>query len=142
MISCSILMTGGLVIFLLAPHVIGIFTDDPLVLEQGVYYLKVISITIPLMGIFQTFIGTFQGAGKTFWVMLITSGRLWAVRLPLVLYFLRYTNYGEKTVWYSMVFSNVITCMVAYGFYLTGKWQERIIEDKEPEPDKELSEVG
>lgn len=135
MISCSILMFGGLIIFSAAPYVVGIFTEDPEVLEQGVYYLKLISITIPLMGIFQSFIGTFQGAGKTTWVMLITAGRLWAVRLPLIWYFAKFTSYGEKTVWYSMVVSNLITCIVGYAFYLNKGWQKKIIEENN-DPDK------
>lgn len=136
-ISCTILFAGGLLLFSIAPTVVGLFTDDPLVLGQGVYYLKLISITIPLMGIFQAFIGTFQGAGKTQAVMWITMGRLWFLRLPMIVIVSHFTNLGSESVWYSMVLSNLITCIVAYLYYRTGRWQVKIIEKNKYEEDVE-----
>lgn len=132
-ISCTILFAGGLIIFSIADTVVTLFNNDPQVLKEGVYYLRLISITIPLMGIFQAFVGTFQGAGKTKAVMWITGGRLWLLRLPMIVVASRFTNLGSESVWYAMVLSNLITCVVAYLYYRTGQWQEKIIEKNDSE---------
>jgi Na+-driven multidrug efflux pump len=55
-------------------------------------------------------------------------GRLWALRLPMILIFRNYTNWGSNSVWYAMVLSNGITCIFGLAIYLTGKWEEKVIE--------------
>lgn len=137
-ISMSMLAVGGGILCLIAPQVVGIFSNDPLVLSQGVYYLRLISIFIPLMGLFESFLGCFQGAGHTTMAMLLTSGRLWAVRIPLVLLFKYYTSLAEKSVWYAMVLSNLAIGLFGLVLFLGGRWKKRVV-GKEDQP---LAEPG
>lgn len=128
------LVIGGSIIFMLSDSIISIFNkdSDPLIraeiLKQGTYYLKLISASIPLMGIFQAFIGTFQGSGHTFMAMTIMTGRLWGLRIPLILFLKSFTNLGSSSVWYSMVSSNAIICIIGYLMYKSGKWEKKVIK--------------
>lgn len=129
-LSTIILTIGGAIIFMVAGDVIGIFTDDPSVHSQGTYYLKLIIAAIPLMGFFQVFVGTFQGSGHTIMAMIIMMGRLWGLRIPLILIFKNFTTLGTNSVWYAMILSNAIICIVGFGLYLTGRWQEKVIKKR------------
>jgi len=122
------LITGGIILFPLSPYIINIFTDNPSVSSQGLIFLRLIIISLPLMGFFQIFIGTFQGSGHTIYAMILMMGRLWALRLPMIILFKNFTNWGSKGVWYAMVLSNAISCLVGFIIYLSGKWQKSVIE--------------
>lgn len=130
-ISVIVLALGGLAMYPLAPGIIGIFTEQAVVLEQGIFFLRLIALSIPLMGIFQSFVGAFQGSGHTVTAMLITTGRLWVLRIPLILLLKTFTPLAEKSVWFAMVGSNLIICLVAFGVFLLGHWKQRIVGEEE-----------
>ncbi|KOA21487.1 multidrug export protein MepA [Clostridium homopropionicum DSM 5847] len=130
-LSTIILVIGGSFLFLFAGNVIKIFVPeakDMEVIIQGKYYLKIISAGLPLMGIFQVLIGIFQGSGHTIYSMIMEMGRLWFIRLPLILFFKNYTNWGSPSVWYSMMISNGIICLIGIIIYYKGAWQKKIIK--------------
>ncbi len=102
--------------------------DDMSVISQGVTYLQYISISMPLMGIFSVLQGVFQGSGHTKYSMAMEVGRLWFVRLPMILMFKYFTTIGEVGIWFSMSFSNVIVCLFGYWIYRRGKWERRVIK--------------
>lgn len=129
-LSTLFLIIGGVIFFPLIPIVLKIFSDDPLVINQGITYLRLITLSLPLMGFFQIFIGTFQGSGHTIYAMILMIGRLWALRLPMIMLFKYYTNWGSNSVWYAMVLSNGFTVLIGLAIYLTGRWQEKVIEKK------------
>ncbi|MTI95000.1 MAG: MATE family efflux transporter [Firmicutes bacterium] len=132
-LSVSIMAVGGVIMFFITPWIVGIFTDHPVVLEQGIYFLRLIAITIPLMGIFQSFVGVFQGSGHTMTAMMITTGRLWALRIPLILILKNFTMLQEKSVWYAMVSSNLIICLIGFGLFMLGHWKQRVVDEDEDE---------
>jgi len=133
-LSTIFLVIGGSIIFTLSDSVISIFNKDPNpiikaeVLKQGTFYLKLISASLPLMGIFQTFIGTFQGSGHTMSAMFLMTGRLWGLRIPLILLLKTFTTLGSSAVWFAMVSSNGIICIIGFMIYMTGKWQKKVIK--------------
>lgn len=112
-------------------EVVGFFMqskDDMEVISQGITYLQYISISMPLMGIFSIFQGIFQGSGHTKYSMAMEIGRLWFVRLPMILLFKHFTSTGSIGIWFSMSFSNLIVCMYGYWVYRRGKWQRKVIK--------------
>lgn len=101
--------------------------DDNNVIFQGITYLKYIAYSMPLMGIFSVLQGIFQGSGHTKYSMAMEIGRLWFVRLPMILAFKYLTNVGATGIWFSMSFSNLIICIYGYLIYRKNQWQKRII---------------
>lgn len=102
--------------------------DDPKVILEGIEYLRYISFSQPLMGLFSVFQGVFQGTGKTKYSMIMEVGRLWFVRIPMILIFKNYTNMGSAGIWFSMSFSNLIVCVYGFWVYRRGKWKNREVE--------------
>lgn len=102
--------------------------DDPKVIIEGIEYLRYISFSQPLMGLFSVFQGVFQGTGKTKYSMIMEIGRLWLVRIPMILVFKNYTNMGSTGIWFSMSFSNLIVCVYGFWVYRRGKWKNTEVE--------------
>ncbi|MEG1254486.1 MATE family efflux transporter [Clostridium sp.] len=127
-IGFSILGVAGLLIF--DNNIINFFMqskDDMGVISQGITYLQYISWSMPLMGIFSVLQGVFQGSGHTKYSMEMEVGRLWLVRLPMILLFKNLTQIGEVGIWFSMSFSNLIICIFGYMVYRKGAWEKTII---------------
>ncbi len=133
-VTTALLVIGGIIILILAENIVRIFSTDPLVIEQGTYYLRLITASLPLMGIYQILIGTFQGSGHTVYAMIMMLGRLWFFRLPLIIILGRVADLGSNTVWYSMITSNFLICIVGAFMYFGGKWHAKTIEDHSKEP--------
>lgn len=120
-------LIGGLIMVLLAPNIIGVFSDNPVVIEQGTFFLYMITIALPLMGIFQSLIGLYQGTGHTKFSSLMMIGRLWILRIPMILLMKNFTNLAEKSVWYAIILSNIIICTFGLIGYFHGFWKKKTI---------------
>lgn len=131
LLSVGIMSVGGIVMYFAAPSIVGIFSKHPDILSQGVYYLRLITLSIPLMGIFQSFVGCFQGSGHTVMAMFVTTGRLWGLRIPLVLLLKNFTSLAEKSVWFAMVGSNFLICIAGLILFLIGRWKVPVVDEKE-----------
>ncbi|WP_040213010.1 MATE family efflux transporter [Clostridium polynesiense] len=122
---------GCAVLFIWDKEIINFFIqsrDDMEVIHQGVTYLQYITYSMPLMGIFSILQGIFQGSGHTKYSMNMEIGRLWFVRLPMILLFKHFTGVGPTGIWFSMSFSNLVICVYGYLVYRQNKWQNRIIK--------------
>jgi putative MATE family efflux protein len=127
-LSTLMLVAGGGLMYPFSETIVSAFTQSPEVIESGAAYLKMILISIPLMGYFQILVGTFQGSGHTLSAMVLMMGRLWGLRIPMVMFLSRNANFGPSSIWYAMIISNFLICIVGLGIYMTGKWQHKVIK--------------
>jgi putative MATE family efflux protein len=121
---------GGLLLIIFDDQIINFFIqskDDYSVIELSIIYLFYTSLSMPLMGIFSVFQGLFQGSGHTKYSMAMEVGRLWFVRLPMILLFKYFTNFGSTGIWFSMSFSNLVVCLYGYWMYKKDGWKNKII---------------
>ena len=102
--------------------------DDEEVISQGITYLRYISFSMPFMGIFSILQGVFQGSGHTKYSMAMAIGRLWVIRIPMILIFKRFTDLGPTGIWFSMSFSNLVICIYGFIVYKNKNWQKKVIE--------------
>lgn len=124
---------GSLVLILFDEPIIHFFMqakDDPAVISESLEYLLFVSVSMPLMGLFSVFNGLFQGAGSTKYAMNMEVGRLWFTRLPMIVFFGRFTNWGSTGIWFSMSFSNLIVCLYGYWVYRTKPWNRTAFDPK------------
>ena len=104
--------------------------DDMEVIKQGTSYLRYSALFTPLMCIFSVLQGLFQGSGHTKYSMFMEIGRLWFVRLPMILLFKHFTNIGPTGIWISMSVSNLIVCIYGFIIYRKDTWQEKVVNMK------------
>jgi Na+-driven multidrug efflux pump len=101
--------------------------DDPEVIRQGITYMAYVAFTMPLMGMFSVFQGVFQGSGHTRYSMAMEVGRLWLVRIPMILLFKNYTQLGSSGIWIAMSASNLIVDIYGYYIYKKDNWSQGIL---------------
>lgn len=123
-------MIGVTIVLYFDKQIINFFIqskDDLSMIAQSIEYLKYIAWSMPLMGIFSVLQGVFQGSGHTKYSMAMEVGRLWLVRLPMILLFKYFTNVGAVGIWFSMSFSNLVICIYGYIMYRKGTWQKSVV---------------
>lgn len=126
-LTTGILFVGAMMMLPFRAFVVGLFIqDDPVALQLSVDYLLFILIALPLMGVFQTFLGTFNGTGYTKYTFYMSVIRLWVLRIPLVLLMRDFTDFGSSGIWYSIGLSNVIMVGVGFFFYQFIHFEPRV----------------
>lgn len=128
-LSLVISLVGSALIYVFRTELIYFFTPtaEELMVSQSLEYLIYILPTIPLMGLFSIFQGLFQGAGHTNYSMFMAIGRLWLVRIPLILVFNHFTGLGQRGVWIAMNVSNILVVLYGYYIYQSNRWTREVL---------------
>jgi len=117
----GILAAMGVAIWLGAPPVVGVFTDDPDVIAVGADFLRWVAPTFGFIGVMRAYAGSFRGAGRTLTSAAIGIIMLGVVRLPLA--WVASRSMGSSGIWLSFAVSNVVGAAVAYAWYQRGTWR-------------------
>ncbi len=128
-IGFILLSLGSIVIFIFRLPLINIFINDPEVVELSMSYMAILAIVFPLMAIIQSSMGAFQGSGHTKYVLILTLSRLWLLRIPMIVLSRQFTNLGSSGIWYAMLVSNFIVCIIGIVMILQGKWLKPTLKD-------------
>ena len=125
-LSVGIMTVLSIVVLFLREPLAKVFLEDSDAIELTVKYMFYLIIGLPLMAIFQTFIGTYNGTGHTRLTFIIGVTRLWILRIPLILIFKYFTDMGSSGIWTAMLLSNFIIAFVGYGMYKTLDFEPRV----------------
>lgn len=118
----GLLSIGSVILYIFRIPLIRLFISEPHVIDLSDRYMTVLAFVFPLMAIIQALLGAFSGSGHSLYVLFLTLSRLWLLRIPMILWAKNYTNLGSDGVWYAMLVSNVIVCIVGIFIVLQGKW--------------------
>ncbi|AIQ58748.1 MATE family efflux transporter [Paenibacillus borealis] len=99
----------GVIVYLISDHLIGLFTNDPQLIEMGSYILHVTFLSLFITGMTTLFTGIFQATaqGTAAFIMSVIQG---ATLIP-VLYIANRLNGFHGVVW-SLVISDVVAFLV------------------------------
>ena len=115
--------------------ILSMFIHHEPVLKIGVTYLRIVAPTYFLYALMFVSNGIVNGAGQTMVTMVFSLVSLWAVRVPLAAFLSRHTSLGMKGIWIAMAAGFVVTAVVGYAYYLSGRWKKastRILGPTEP----------
>ena len=82
-LAAAIMSCMGVVFFLFPGQIIGIFINDPQVIQLGIWPLRLVAFSQPILATSMVLGGALRGAGDTRTTLFITGGGLWLVRIPL-----------------------------------------------------------
>ncbi|MCB0804431.1 MAG: MATE family efflux transporter [Bacteroidales bacterium] len=119
----SVIITVVAILF--SNQLMGIFTDDQAVIDIGSKYLIIVSSFYIIFSSMFVLNGVMRGAGDTLIPMFITLFALWVVRIP-VSYFLS-QKIGETGIWWAIPIGWFLGMILAYLYYLTGKWKTKTV---------------
>lgn len=116
-LGLAVSIFGCLLLLPLRHQCVALLTNDPTTQGFATVYVFWTLLTQPLMALFQNYLGIFNGSGNTRYAMILSSARLWVIRLPLILIFKLFTDIGSSGIWYAMVISNFLILGVGAWLY-------------------------
>ena len=105
-------------------------------------YLLYLLLGLPLMSIFQCFNGCFQGAGRTNLSLILSTSRLWLLRVPVLYLMLFVFDVGVKSVWICMNISNFGAFFIGCILYVFVDFKPRIANHKKIIEEKKEIKYG
>lgn len=115
------IMTGtGLLMFLFAEPLIGMFTPDADVMRLGASVLRIEAFAEPLFAASIVASGAFSGAGDTKWSFAANLLSMWGIRLPIAL--LLIGSLGLTGMWIAMACELSIKGLVFLWRLRSKKW--------------------
>ena len=119
-ISLTIVTT---VLFLTIPElIVGIFTNDKLVLKIAVDYLIILGLSQGAMALEIVLEGAFGGAGDTVPPMIVMIPGA-VIRIPLAYYLCFNLDWGINGVWWTLTFTSLAKAVVLAFWFKRGNWK-------------------
>ena len=108
---------GSLLIFPFREGALSLLTNDSQTLAIGMEYMICVLALQPMMAMFQSYLSLFNGAGKTGYSFVMSTVRLWGLRLPFIMICQHFTDFGRVAIWWAMIFSNLVIVFIGMWFY-------------------------
>jgi multidrug resistance protein, MATE family len=126
----GIIILPALAIFIFAPYISTLLTEDPAVRAEIANYLRINMIGVPFLAVGITLSGALQGAGDTYGTMKIIFTGMWIFRIPLMLAVIHILHAGALGIWWSMTISMMLMCTLLALRFRGDSWIKASI-DKE-----------
>lgn len=110
----------GMVFFLFPAQIMGIFIGDPEVIQLGIWPLRLVAFSQPMLATVMVLAGGLRGAGDTRATLGITAAGLWLVRVPLA--FLLTPSLGLVGAWIAMGVDLNLRGLGMLLRFRSGKW--------------------
>ena len=111
--SISITVICAAILFVFAPQVTRSFTNDVMIQNLAVSYLRYMCFIFPLISIGLTIGRILQGMGLGMPSLIITAIRVLIVSTPLALYFTMILDKPIEWIWIAMVISSVVATIIS-----------------------------
>jgi putative MATE family efflux protein len=119
--------TVSLIYLVFAPHIVGIFSRDPVVITYGANCLRIISLCYVIYAYGMVIVQAFNGAGDTRTPTLINLVCFWIVQLPVAYFLGRGLQLGPNGVFFAILISEVLLAAIAIYVFRLGLWKRKVV---------------
>ena len=113
----------GLLLYVVAETLVGVFTQDRHVLAIGVENLRVFCISFAFMAYGMVLTQALNGAGDTRSPMLINILCCWVIEIPLAYTLVNILAWGPQGVFWSVTIAQCLLTVVAVWVFRQGRWR-------------------
>ena len=110
------LFSGGL-LFIFAPRLVGLFSNDPEVISLGGTVLRMVALSEPFYGVSIVTEGMLQGAGKTMKPFIFSVTSMWGVRILGTFVCVKLFGLGLISAWGCMIANNILLLIMVRIYY-------------------------
>jgi putative MATE family efflux protein len=121
------LVTVAIIFMIFAESLIGIFTQDPVIIAYGSDCLRYISYGYGLFAIGMVLIQVFNGAGDTFTPTRINLLCFWIVQIPVAFVLAEFFGLGPTGVFLAITITESLVALVAYLEFRKGNWKLKVV---------------
>jgi len=111
----------------LAPQAIALFNTEPAVIAAGTHCLRVMATGQAFMSVAMIIAMSLRGAGDTLSPMLISTGALWLVQIPLAYGLSQAAGWGTTGLWLALSITPIVTAGAMSLRFRQGRWKVRRI---------------
>jgi putative MATE family efflux protein len=113
----------GILFFIGAPWIVGMYNSNPAVIAQGALALRVVAIMQPAQSTQFILAGGLRGAGDTKWPLYTTAIGVWGIRIVLAILFVNYFKFGLVGAWAAMAIDQLVRSILITYRYRSGHWK-------------------
>ncbi|MGH1383912.1 MATE family efflux transporter [Kordia sp.] len=113
----------SIVYLVFAKEIIGFFTDETIVIENGALCLQIIAAGYIFYGYGMVVIQSFNGAGDTTTPTYINLFCFWLFQLPFAYFMAISLELGPKGVFWAITAAQVLIAIVGMFLFKRGKWK-------------------
>lgn len=117
----------SVIFLLLAPHLIGIFSNDLEVIRVGATCLRIISLCYILYAYGMVVVQAFNGAGDTFTPTMINLACFWIVQLPLAYWLSHRLRFGVNGAFWAMFVMEILLSLSSIYIFRLGRWKKKTV---------------
>lgn len=118
-------VTGGL-LFVFAPEMMRLFTDDDEVIRLGTTVLRMVALSEPIFGVAIVIEGIMQGVGRTVTPFVFNVIGMWGIRIVGTFICTTFFSLGLVSAWACMIFHNIVLFFMFLVHWKRGKWMSEI----------------
>ncbi len=120
------MLTISVIFYTNAGFIIGIFSNEPEVIEAGILSLKIIILGYIFFAYGMVLSQSFNGAGDTYTPTAINFVAFWLIQIPLAWY-LVYLDFGPSGVYWSIFISESILALICIYVFRLGRWKKVVV---------------
>ena len=117
----------GLLLFVFAPQVVKLFFDEPELLVPGIYYLKMMAIGMPLVGLIIQAENVYTGVGMNVPPMIMGMTIDWLIIIPLMYISGVFLDYGPEGMLVAWIVAVVLGALILLSAVRRGSWLEHSV---------------
>ncbi len=125
-LTLSISIGGVLILFPIRIIVLRLLTNDAVTLEIASEYIIWVLVMQPFLGIFQNYLGVFNGSGNTMYSFILITVRFWIIRLPLILIIESLFDMNINYLGIIMNISNILSLFLGAYLYRKINYEPKI----------------
>ena len=121
-IEIALMILSGAALFLLAPPLVGIFSDSQEVIALGTRVLRMVALSEPFYGFSIIIEGMMLGVGNTKQPFLFNILGMWGVRIVGTFLCTQLLSMGLVSAWGCMIAHNLLLFVLFFYCYVSKKW--------------------
>lgn len=111
------------ILFFFGRQLVGLYTNDPVIIDNASMALKIIAIVQPFQSSQLILAGALRGAGDTLWPLVATFIGVFGFRVILANILVNTLELGLMGAWLAVLADQLIRWFFVYGRFKTNKWK-------------------
>jgi len=113
----------GSIFIVLAPQIVGMFTDDAEILGYGVSCLRIMGLGYPMYAVGMIVIQALNGAGDTRTPSILNFIAFWLLQIPLAYWLATGVGFGPNGVFMAIIVSESVLTILGVLVFRRGSWR-------------------